>query len=136
MSTSILPGGWTRTRVLITGSRNEFTIQLRNPIEDVVFAHVVSMEGAACILQIAGLNYHKLSTLVDDGARTFHCDYLGNNLSSQLSSALQAPPLPSRVTGTRTLTELNVTLINANGSLFSVGSAVNIELDLFSYRRP
>ena len=133
MSSSVLPTGWERHRVLITGSRNEFTIHLRHPIKDVVFAHVRSMEGAACVVQIAGLNHHHLSSLLDHGTRTYHTEYCGNNLSSQLTRAIPDPPLPSSVTGTRILSELSVRLINIDGTLFSVSSAVNIELDIFSY---
>lgn len=139
MSTSLLPPGWTRTRVLITGYGWEFTVPLRNPIDNVVHAHVVSIQGAACILQVEGLNYYKMSTLTDDGTRVYHHDYLGNNLSYQLAYATVSPALPSHVSGHRTITELKVTLINADGSLFNTmppDAPVNIEIDLFCFRRP
>ena len=92
MSVSILPHGWTRTRVLISGNGSQFTVPLRAPVDDVVFAHVVSMAGAGCIVQVDGLNLNKMSTLTDGGTRVYHHDYLGNNLQMQLAYAISGPP--------------------------------------------
>ena len=138
MSVSILPHGWTRTRVLISGNGSQFTVPLRAPVDDVVFAHVVSMAGAGCIVQVDGLNLNKMSTLTDGGTRVYHHDYLGNNLQMQLAYAISGPPVPAHVSGSRTITELKVTLINADGSLCiptPSDAQINIEIDLYSFRR-
>lgn len=130
-----LPKGWSRTRVLITGpaDSNKFTVSLRTPINHVVFATVVSIQGATAILQIDGLNNCQLSTLNDSGHLT-HFDYLASNLNNELQYAFYTPPvLPSSPQASKNITQFKVTLLDVTGSAFNVSGTVSVQLDCWCY---
>ena len=131
---SQLPDGWTKTRVLITGQSNSFTIHLRNPIENVVMATLASCENTNCIIKLDGLN-HSYSSAIDPSGNIIHFDYCASNLNTELQFAMfSAPVLPNRVFSRHNYNYLKITLVDAYGALYSLGgNPVNIELDLWSY---
>lgn len=129
---SCLPPGWTKERVLVTGRTQRFSAPLRDPVNNVVFATVVSFQGPACMIKIDGFDQHYSSARREDGS-VKHFTYFASNLNNELNKHSYDPPiLPHVPPKGKNYSRLTVTLLDAFGE--EIDDAIShLQIDLWCY---
>jgi hypothetical protein len=127
--------GWSKRRVLVTGSGPAFITSLKEAVSNVVMATVVDITNAGAILCIEGLNVNQLSAL-DSSGNSAQFNYLYSNFGDHAGympyTNTMLPNNGIKTTG-RVFHELNVRWVNEFGALDTSVTYSSIELDLWSY---
>ena len=87
MSVVTVPTGWIRRRVFVNGYGPSYTVQLTEPLYNVMFAVCLSMDSSANILTINGLNQSRATT-IDASGNVYNYNYFARNSTVMRSESL------------------------------------------------
>lgn len=130
---SVIPAGWSRSRVFASGVGTSFTVYLERPVERVAFATAISIDSDADLVAVNGLNHGKAST-IDASGNPYRFEYFANTTGLSLVDPVMFPTVESQRYG-QTIHSLTVNWLTASGEapVFSAGTVNSIELELWSY---
>jgi hypothetical protein len=127
---SIIPAGWSRTRVFVSGCGPAFTVRLNNAIEDVVFATVVSVSSSSELVSVEGLN-RSYATTTDASGNASRFNYF---CSTPGAIPTDPPRFPTQAFG-QTFVDLTINWLTYSGAIavIDLQTVTYIELELWSY---
>ena len=128
---STIPSGWKSTTVMISNTGPVYSVELKRPVNNVVFARVVSAPASTGILCIDGLNRHQCAAVDSLGGYTTF-DYLFNASRALLAYEDPVIPGPSTNFTGQNLTRLDVTWKTINNAISVINTITTIELELWS----
>ena len=127
-----IPAGWSRSRVFLSGNGSKISNILQNPIQDVVFATLISSKfDGYYILAIDGLNRSQASVRDITGATRKFNYFIATSASVQN----ETPRFPTKVFSTQTISEITVRWLTMFGDPreFEESTEICVELELWSY---
>ena len=132
---SKIPDGWKRHRVLLSGYGRTYTNHLEFPIENIVFATIVSVQNVSGgILAIDSLNTSTASTV--DAFGTPHVfRYLWNSMSASVSNPTDWIKFPTCSANGYITSSLTVRWLGIEGGaslLVKDAMMTIVEIDLWS----
>ena len=131
MSVVTVPTGWIRRRVFVNGYGPSYTVQLTEPLYNVMFAVCLSMDSSANILTINGLNQSRATT-IDASGNVYNYNYFARNSTVMRSESL----VFARHQNGIDMSEISITWLNRNGGPFPflVSEFSGTEIEFWCYQ--